>query len=132
MKNILRILIQFWQKNSARNYFFLFLIFAFIMIIGLTQFSVDEDAGPCSPTQHFGECYDIPRSLCETTLSFIKTSCKGLIKNITKPGQLVGPIERNCEQVKFERVLKYTRKSNPICTERINYLESWQKTNPDF
>lgn len=132
MKDFFRILNQFWQQVSSRAYFFIFAVVTVLLIIAFTQFSVDDDTSPCSPTQYFGECYDIPRTVCETTLAFTKTSCEGLIKSITKPGQLVGPIERNCQQLKFDRVLKYTRKSNSICIDRINYLESWQKTNPDF
>lgn len=132
MKNFIRVLNQFWQKNSARNYFFIFVAVAVFLVIGLMQSSVVDDTSPCSATQYFGECYGIPRSLCETTLAITKSSCETLIKKITNPGQLVGPIERNCEQLKFDRVLKYTRKSNPICAERINYLETWQKSNPDF
>jgi len=132
VKDFIRVFNQFWQKNASRNYFILFMAVAVILIIGLMQSSIDEDTGPCSRTQYFGECYDIPRTLCETTLAITKSSCEILIKNITKPGQLSGPIQRNCEQLKFDRVLKYTRKTNSICAERINYLETWQKTNPDF
>jgi len=131
VKNFFRVLNQFWQKVPYRNYIIIFIGVTALLIIGITQVS-DDDTGPCAPTQYFGECYDIPRTLCETTLAVIKTSCSGLIKSITKPGQLVGPIERNCQQLKFDRILKYTRKSNPICIERINRLDEWQKTNPDF
>lgn len=132
MKIFFRNLNQFWQKIPPINPFVIFFAVSVLLIIGFMQFSVDEDLGACSPTQHFGQCYDIPRPLCETTLVFTKASCESLVKNLTKPGQLVGPIQRNCEQLKFDRVLKYTRRSDSICTDRINYLESWQKTNPDF
>lgn len=108
------------------------MIVAISLTVVFLNFSIDEDTGPCASNQYFGECYDIPRSLCETTLAVMKSSCEGLVKSMTKPGQLVGPIQRNCEQIKFDRILKYTRKSNPICTDRINYLESWQKVNSEF
>lgn len=131
MKFFFRSLIQFWQQFPYRNYVILFVGIATLIVFGVTQV-VDDDASPCAPTQYFGICYEIPRTLCETTLAVIKTSCTSLVKSITKPGQLVGPIERNCQQLRFDRILKYTRRSNPICAERINYLEEWQKTNPDF
>lgn len=132
MKNFFRALNQIWQKVPTRAYSYIFGAFTVVLIFGLFLLNPDDDTAPCSRTQYFGGCYEIPRSLCETTLSLIKKSCESRLKEITKPGQLVGPIQRNCEQVKFDRILKYTRRSDTACTDRISYLENWLKTNPDF
>ena len=132
MEEIFRALNEIWQKPQTRNYFFIFAALVVILIIGLTQLSPEDDTSPCSATQYLGECYNVPRSLCETTLAVIKSSCETQVKKVTSPTQLSGPIVRNCEHIKFDRILKYTRKSNPTCTDRVQYLENWLKSNPDF
>ena len=132
VKYFFRALNQVWQKIPSRTYAIIFTAVTVLLIIVLTQLLVDEDNAPCSSTQYLGECYDVPRTLCETALATIQTSCESQVKKVTKPGQLVGPIVRNCEQLKFDRILKYTRKSKAVCIDRINYLESWQKGNTDF
>lgn len=132
MQSFFRSLKQVWQKVPTWAYTYIFGGFTVVIILGLFLLSPDDDSRPCSPTQYFGGCYNIPRPLCETTLELIKKTCENKLKEITKPGQLVGPIQKNCEQVKFDRILKYTRKSDAVCTERMNHLEEWLKSNPDF
>jgi hypothetical protein len=132
VKKFFQALTQIWQELPPRTYFFIFAVAAVLVAIGLAQLSGDDDSSLCSPERFFGQCYDVPRALCETTLAVIQKSCESEVKKITKPGQLVGPIVDNCEQTRFDRILKYTRKSDSLCNERIHYLETWQKSNPDF
>jgi len=127
VKDFIRVFNQFWQKNASRNYFILFMAVAVILIIGLMQSSIDEDTGPCSRTQYFGECYDIPRTLCETTLAITKSSCEILIKNITKPGQLSGPIQRQKNEFDLRRAYQLFRNLAEDESRFLKYAET--KTN---
>ena len=92
MKDFIRALKEAWQKIPSRTYAIIFAVVLILLVIGLTQLLVEEDNAPCSPTQYLGQCYDVPRTLCETALAVIQTSCDSQVKKITRPGQLVGCI----------------------------------------
>lgn len=102
----------------------------FVLVYLLTEAPVTN---PCAPGNDPARCYRISENLCTTVWDEATAACEAAIDKLElPPTRLTGPILKQCQISKLDKVLGSARMSNPECDEKKKELEDWRRSNPDL